>query len=144
MTACIRFHYVLAFSAVLAIGGLTGCGGPEGNEDHLPTFDVTAKVTVDGKPLENGMLIMTPTDPKIPNSGAQLGAGGTAKFSTYDPEGGIPAGEYTANVMMDSSMKPVPGVKPVTITVTEEMEGGELPIQFEGTGRTQSSPLPPP
>lgn len=131
------------FFALLGLIAVVGCGGREENPDHLPTINVTAKVSVDGKPLDTGTLTMTPTDPEIPNAGANVKPDGTAKFSTYAPEGGIPAGEYSAGLMMDmDTMKPVPGVKPLTVSITQDMEGGEVPINFEGTGKTQSSPLP--
>lgn len=144
MISCARY---LRFSplpfAILGLVSLTGCGGREENPDHLPTYNVTAKVTVDGEPLKTGSLTMKPTDPALPNSGAVIQPDGTAKFSTYAPNGGIPAGEYQAGLMMSmDTMKPVPVVKPVTVTITEEMEGGEVPIEFKGTGRTQKSLLP--
>lgn len=136
---------IASYFALIGLLASVGCGGREENPDHLPTINVTAKVSVDGEPLDTGTVTMTPTDPAIPNSGANVQPDGTAKFGTYAPKGGIPAGEYNAGLMMNmETMKPVPGVKPLTISVTEDMEGGELPINFESTGKTQGSPLPPP
>lgn len=133
------FRFCVSLVGILA---LAGCGGSDENPNHLPTYDVTAKVTVDGKPLSWGALVMNSTDPKMPESGALIQEGGTAKFSTYEPEGGIPAGEYEASLRVSSgNMKPVPGVEPLKVTITEEMDGGEVPIEFKGTGEMVKSPL---
>lgn len=124
---------------------LVGCGGPTGGADQLPTYDVTGKVTVDGKPLSTGALVMAPVDSKLPNSGGEIQKDGTVQFSTYQPKGGIPAGEYKASLMMSSmTMEPVPVVQRTTVTITEEMDGGEVEIKFQGTGRTRNSLIDPP
>lgn len=138
-----RLSPVFVASAI----GLAGCGSSEGAADQLETFDITAKVTVDGQPLGGVQLTMAPANPQsgIPNSGAALGPDGTGKFSTYAPEDGIPAGEYTAGLLPDAlMMKSVPQVKPKTVTTSADLDGGELAIAFESTGKEQKSILPPP
>ena len=131
----------LVLSASIAV---SGCGSPQGGADQLPTYDVTGKVTVDGQPLQAGSLVMKPTDTTKPTSGGEIQEDGTVKFSTYSAEGGIPEGEYEASVMMSmSNAKPVPAVVPLKVNITEDLDGGELPIAFEGTGKTQETLLPP-
>jgi hypothetical protein len=137
------------FYGALATVGLTlaGCGSPEGAAHHLPTYDVRPRVTVDGEPFGGAQLIMSPADKAsgLPNSGAALDAEGKGRFSTYAPNDGIPAGAYQPSLMADSlHVKPIPQVKPQTVTITEDMAGQELHIDFESTGRMRSSPLPPP
>lgn len=142
-----RVLYRFSPLALVAVLAAAGCGSPEGAADQLPTYDVTARVTLDGKPYGGSQLTMTPADlaAGLPNSGASLGEDGTAKFSTYGPGDGIPAGTYKAGLMYDTlNVKPVPQVKPLTVTITEDMDGGEVAIAFESTGKMQGTPLPPP
>ena len=131
---------ILLMAAICVVG----CGSPEGSADQLPTYNVTGKVTVDGQPLTSGSLVMKPVTSGAPTSGGEIQEDGTVKFSTYSPEGGIPAGQYEATVRMSADkMQPVPSVVPLNVTVSEDMDGGELPIAFQGTGRSQESLLPP-
>jgi hypothetical protein len=136
-------HHV--FAAAVGAVILSGCG-PEGGADQLTTYDVTAHVTADGKPVSDIQLTMTATEAGHPNSAANLSADGTGKFSTYGPEDGIPAGAYTAGLMYSGSNPgaAVPSVKPLSVTVTEDMDGKTLDIAFETTGKKAKPLLPRP
>ena len=74
-----------------------------GDVSHLPTFAVTGKVTIDGKPAEKATVVFHP----VGKSGAdaiksrgQVGPDGTFTLTTYSGNDGAPAGEYLVTVQL--------------------------------------------
>ena len=97
----------LSLGALLAVA-LAGCSGkPQGP----PRFPVTGKVTLDGKPLANTMILFIPT-------GQTRGHGGLTKtdengqyklFCRKGLEPGVPVGTYRVAMPMVVSDEPVEG-----------------------------------
>ena len=74
-----------------------------GDATHPPTFTVTGKVTIDGKPAEKATVVFHP----VGKSGAdavksrgQVGADGTFTLTTYSGNDGAPAGDYVVTVQL--------------------------------------------
>lgn len=94
----IRFPFAVSMVVLSAVTLLTGCGAESNN-----TVTVQGKVTVDGKPVEQGSITFLATDGETPSSG-----------------GVIAGGEYSAEI--------VPGEKTIMI-LGNEVVGQELVLE---------------
>jgi hypothetical protein len=79
---------------------LGGCGG-EG--DNLPRQAVWGKVTLDGKPLEQGTITFSPTS-ELPTPGMVTITGGS--YSLPKAQGLVP-GSYKVSILAKESTEPV-------------------------------------
>src|ERR1700761_6959661 len=79
--------------AFLLIVALAGCGGAE----RVSLAPLTGSVTLDGKPLEAGMIVFTPAKGR-PASG-KVKSGQIVDVTTYDPNDGAPVGRLVITLM---------------------------------------------
>jgi hypothetical protein len=71
------------------LGG--GCGGSDG---RIETFPVKGQVLIKGRPVTNGSIVFTSTDPTATGAIGRLDQDGRFSLMTYEPDDGAPAGEY--------------------------------------------------
>ncbi len=102
----------LLVAIVLAVA-LSGCG----EVDELPRQEVSGTVTLDGKPLEQGVIQFQPTTPEQATAaGATIEAGA---YSIARSEGPVP-GKYKVTIFSSADDAP-----------EEEMPGGLSPLRTE-------------
>ena len=93
----------LAFSAYACLTMfLAGCGGD--SPDYPDTIPVTGKVTLDGKPVENASITLTPANKGEATRGARATSAADGTFTvktffsaSYDADGAVP-GKYLVSV----------------------------------------------
>ena len=86
-------RFATLFGAALALMPLA-CSG---EHTRKPTFAVTGKVTINGKPAEYATVVLHPAGPIGPNDAkprGKVGADGEFTLSTYGTNDGAPAGDY--------------------------------------------------
>ena len=74
-----------------------------GDKARLPTFAVTGKVTIDGKPAEHATVVFHPAGASVPDAvkpRGKVGADGSFTLTTYDGNDGAPAGSYRVTVQL--------------------------------------------
>ncbi|QDU89571.1 hypothetical protein Pla175_29630 [Pirellulimonas nuda] len=77
--------------AAALIAATLGCGaGPE-------MAPVEGTVTLDGKPLEFGLVMLHPLKGQVAQG--LIGAGGAFSLSTFEPGDGVPFGAYRVSVL---------------------------------------------
>lgn len=72
-------------------------------EPKNPTFPVTGKVLVRGKPAEHATVVFHPvndTDAAARRPQGKVGADGTFTLTTYEANDGAPAGEYRVTLQL--------------------------------------------
>ena len=72
-----------------------------GENSHKPTFAVTGKVTIDGKPAEHATVVLHPVGgggPEVVKPRGKVTTNGTFTLTTYDGNDGAPAGDYLVTV----------------------------------------------
>jgi hypothetical protein len=75
--------------AVFAVFLATGCGGPANGR-----LEISGNVTLDGVPLDQGVITFTDAERKLPSSGAMIAAG-----EFHIPGGkGLQPGEYKVSI----------------------------------------------
>jgi hypothetical protein len=109
---------VLSSPAML---GTFGCGG----SDHLPRGAVTGSVTLDGKPLDGGILLFRPAQGRAGRG--EIKDGKIVKTGTYEEEDGIVLGPHKIGI------QPLPETMPVTF---DRMEDPSQP----GTAKRERPP----
>ena len=93
----------LTFVVLAGLCGLaTGCGG-----DALDTVDVDGNVTIDGKPLENGIVRFVPVDEEGLLATGTIQKDGTFKLATKGTNGTL-RGEYKVSVVSQKIDESVP------------------------------------
>lgn len=125
---------------------LCGCGGAV----QLPTVPVTCEVTLDGEPLSQGAVVLTPLQGRQARGDIQ--SDGTAMLGTYDDEDGAQLGRHRIAVAVtvpdesQASTGPVPSRKwliprrygsPDTSGLSVEVdnpEGHQIRIELSTTG----------
>jgi hypothetical protein len=85
------------------IGGALLLGGCGGAGDDLPRQAVWGKVTLDGKPLEQGTITFSPTS-ELPTPGMVTVTGGS--YSLPKAQGLVP-GSYKVSILASESTEPV-------------------------------------
>ncbi len=78
----------LHVTVILLISACVGCGDE--------TYDLKARVTLDGQPLEGAAVTLTGTSTR-PATGI-TDANGNVQFTTFEPSDGVLPGEYTVLV----------------------------------------------
>lgn len=110
---------------VLLAGQTIGCGQPSWHADLQP---VSGECRVNGEPAVRAMILMHPkghkTDVRESNPWAIVDETGTFHLSTYEPNDGIPLGEYD-----------------VTITWLQDPWNGLSKDRLKGKYRTKESPV---
>ena len=76
------------FSVILV--AIAGCGG----EDGPVAYPVKGMVTFQGKPVTQGSILFTSTNPELPGANGRLGADGSYQLTTREQGDGAAAGEY--------------------------------------------------
>ena len=74
-----------------------------GDKARLPTFAVTGKVTIDGKPAEHATVVFHPAGASVPDAvkpRGKVGADGSFTLTTYAGNDGAPAGSYRVTVQL--------------------------------------------
>jgi hypothetical protein len=87
---------------VLGLLVCIGCG-----DGKAPTFDVSGRVLVKGKPAQGAFLVFHPkeaAEKDAPRPYATTNADGEFKLTTYESEDGAPAGGYRVTIVW----RPVP------------------------------------
>lgn len=80
-------HRILSFAFAILIGGVTGCG------DAM--FDLQAKVTLDGQPLEGASVTLVGIGKQSQRPAVGISdAEGLVQFTTFQPGDGVAPGEY--------------------------------------------------
>ncbi|OJW20670.1 MAG: hypothetical protein BGO49_03585 [Planctomycetales bacterium 71-10] len=87
----------------VTLAGAWGCGG--GAIDDLPRRALSGKVTLDGKPMEGGLVTFLPEAPGDPGKTTTASAQIADGSFTVAPEVGLVAGKYKVQV---SSVKAAP------------------------------------
>ena len=98
-----RGYPLSVLGAVLLVAGTMGCGG---GADHLPTANVTGKVTFDGRPLPSGSLLFVP-DGGGPTAEANINPDGSYTLGTYYMNDGAILGKF--KVMITAFTQPKGG-----------------------------------
>lgn len=88
------------FVAALCLAALAGCG-----DGSPPTYPVTGKLVIDGKPASGITVLLSPVEKKIgtPTSSGITGADGTFKLTTSTGKPGAAKGKYKVVLMIDNS-----------------------------------------
>lgn len=89
------------FATLLVVGLAMMPLACRGDKARLPTFTVTGKVTIDGKPAEHATVVFHPAGSSGPDAvkpRGKVGADGTFSLTTYDGNDGAPAGSYRVTV----------------------------------------------
>ncbi len=101
----------IAALAAILISSLIGCGE---SEFRHSVFPASGKITKDGKPVANAIVVFHPTDPntiripegrqgiEIANPTTTTDETGAFRLSTYFAADGAPAGEYKVTVILPS------------------------------------------
>lgn len=90
---------LLGFAAAALLAAGAGCAEKLNRPDLHP---LSGGVFVNGKPAVGALITFHPTDKpdwKALRPFALVGADGTFKAGTYDPEDGVPAGTYRVTVV---------------------------------------------
>lgn len=98
------FKQIAAFSAVLSMLLLVGCGGNA--TDQKPVAEVKGVVSYEGKPLERGQIIF------FPEFGAKIGQGqiqpdGSYELTTYESGDGALLGKHQVAIISERDMEGV-------------------------------------
>ena len=89
------------FATLLVAGFALMPLGCRGNQSRKPTFAVTGKVTVDGRPAEHATVVLHPVGGSGPEAVKPRGTvktDGSFTLTTYDGDDGAPAGDYRVTV----------------------------------------------
>ncbi len=89
------------FASLLLVGLTLIPLGCRGDASRPPTFAVTGKVTIDGKPADKATVVFHPVGKSgvdAPKSRGQVGADGTFTLTTFGDNDGAPAGDYQVTV----------------------------------------------
>ena len=103
---------MLRFVLCLSLLGFLGCQSNTKPlpEDAPPLFPATAKVTYNGSPLADAVVVFAPTAGKIGGFG-KTDANGQVQLQAYPPHEGVPAGDYLVMITKSESVD-VPGGDP--------------------------------
>ncbi|MBI1322012.1 hypothetical protein GC170_02335 [bacterium] len=105
------FSKSIAAIAAIVTTSLIGCGE---SEYRHSVFPASGKITRDGKPVANAIVVFHPTDPntiripegrqgiEIANPTTTTDESGAFRLSTYFEADGAPAGEYKVTVILSS------------------------------------------
>ncbi len=98
----LKTHSLSAAALAVFLGALCGCGGSE------PSGSVQGTVTLKGKPLEDGQVLLF-AEPGRPVSAAAISANGVFQFA--EP---IPAGKYAVAILPAGEELPA-GAEPPSV-----------------------------
>ena len=135
-------------AAVLMATAITGCAGDD-SKPMANLVPVTGTVTFDGKPLEQGRVMLVPEDEKAgqPASGAVTSGNFTVITTVSAP--GVVAGKYKVRIESleggGATVMPAPGEKPKkpkslipekygdlkNSGLEAEVKAGMAPLKFE-------------
>jgi hypothetical protein len=82
----------------VAVLSLVSC---QPSESRKPTFAVTGKLLINGKPGEHATVVLHPvgaTGPDAVRPRGKVAADGSFQLTTYDGNDGAPAGDYAVTV----------------------------------------------
>lgn len=113
MKANMNRNFSKSLTALLTISlmSVIGCGQ---NEFRHSVFPASGKVTQNGKPVANAIVVFHPSDPKtiripegqqgieIANPTTTTDENGSFRLSTYLAEDGAPVGDYKVTVILPS------------------------------------------
>ena len=95
---------------------------------------VSGTVTVDGKPLQAGAVLVAPMGGRA--AGGRIGADGRFTLSTWQPEDGVVAGSHRVEVI---ASKPLPGNRRQWLVPKKVRSLATSPLRLEVTGPTTSA-----
>lgn len=103
-----RVRRLVLFLFAIAVCGLPACQPGTGRK---PTFPVTGKVLLNGKPAEHATVVLHPTSagPDEPRPHGTVGPDGSFKLTTYEPDDGAPAGDFRVTVELWLAGRPEEG-----------------------------------
>src|SRR4051812_25840688 len=97
MTGIRKTRVIPRLVVLLGLLAVIGCG-----DGKAPTFDVSGRVFVKGKPAEGAFVVFSPKekgDKEVPRPYATTNAEGEFKLTTYESEDGAPAGSYQVSIV---------------------------------------------
>lgn len=132
-------RYFSLYSLTILAVGLSSCGK---SDDRKPTFPVTGKVLVNGKPAEHATVVFHPvgeSGPTVVKPRGKVGADGSFVLTTYDGNDGAPAGDYLVTVELwlagsrpdegPTSRLPAKFAKPDTSGLTATVNAGPTELK---------------
>jgi len=132
-----RWTYLLCWTWLCTT---LGCGG---SAEKFPLSQLRGTVTVEGKPVGNGTIIMNPVAQAgatgNPGKGASstIGPDGSFTMTTYQDGDGVIIGEVEITAAADDPAQQWPAnlKAPVNYTIDPAVHSIELDIQKDGTGK---------
>lgn len=119
------------------------------DDGRRPVFPVFGKVTYQGKPTDNALIIFHPVsdpDPNAPHPLTRVGADGSFKLTTYETDDGAPAGEYDVTITwvneVDNQNAPKEDQRPAKNMIPDRYAKAET-SGLRVTVKKESNNLPP-
>lgn len=97
-----KWTHTIPVLLLLATAG-AGCGSSDG---RVETYPVKGQVLMKGRPVTNGSVVFTSSDPTATGAVGRLDQEGRFSLMTYQPDDGAPAGEYKVVVRAFEDLGP--------------------------------------